>query len=655
MLHFVLWVGLAVGFPGSVDIDSPWRGSYKTRPKAQGIAVLELWGHPERSSGYPHAAVFSKDGKRALHAHAVNVDPENFRGDSVLTLWDVDKAQVLKEIQVPKCFVAALDLSADAKLAVASLEHVDEKGQRLSKIALWDLDAGKEIKSRSLEEPVFALAFAPDGKRVLAAAGARLVWPFEEKKIKAVEKAPDYATALAIHPDGSKALVGFSNELKLWDLRGGKVLHSLKGHQGHVFSLTCSPDGKRAVSAGGDNSIRLWDLASGKELAVLQKPAVNSLLIEVAFADEGRKVLAVWTSLDAATGTQEQCEVGLWDGEAKKELWSVRAQFKGRVPIAMTADGKQALLGGGANPFCLFDLADGREKRIWGSHTSAVNAVLAGHKGHILSAGQDGTLKVWENAAPKQTWRGHADAINALAITADQQLVATASADKTIKIWDLRRATKTLAGHTGNVTGVAFSPDGKWLVSGSNDRTLKIWDVATAKESATLTGHSEGINSVAVAPDGTWIASAGDDNTVRLWPVKNGKPDADRDPVVLEDHKRQVTSVVFSPDGKQLLSGSQDTTIKVWDVAKRKVTRTLTGHKNWITSLGYLKENVAYSCSDDLTVRVWDVAQGKEIGQVDLGSNSDCPRCLAVLSGKEEAFVIGTSGWVLLKCRLEKK
>jgi len=37
-----------------------------------------------------------------------------------------------------------------------------------------------------------------------------------------------------------------------------------------------------------------------------------------------------------------------------------------------------------------------------------------------------------------------------------------------------------------------------------------------------------------------------------------------------------------------------------------------------------------------------------------LSNNADCPRCLASLPGEPGAFLVGTSGWVILKCHRDK-
>uniref|UniRef100_UPI00351CDFEC WD40 repeat domain-containing protein n=1 Tax=Frankia sp. CIT1 TaxID=2880974 RepID=UPI00351CDFEC len=72
--------------------------------------------------------------------------------------------------------------------------------------------------------------------------------------------------------------------------------------------------------------------------------------------------------------------------------------------------------------------------------------------------------------------------------------------------------------------------------------------------------------------DGSMIASGGD-GTVRLWEVATG-----RELRTLTGHTDWVWSVGFSPDGSMIASGGDDRMVRLWDVATGRELRTLTGH-----------------------------------------------------------------------------
>ena len=44
-----------------------------------------------------------------------------------------------------------------------------------------------------------------------------------------------------------------------------KVLHTLKGHDGSVWSVAFSPDGQRVVSGSFDETVKIWDASEEAE------------------------------------------------------------------------------------------------------------------------------------------------------------------------------------------------------------------------------------------------------------------------------------------------------------------------------------------------------------------------------------------------------
>lgn len=65
-------------------------------------------------------------------------------------------------------------------------------------------------------------------------------------------------------PTGSGQLLataGSMNDktIKLWNLEG-ECLKVLSGHEGYIWCVIWSPDGKMLAMASGDQSIKLWNV-----------------------------------------------------------------------------------------------------------------------------------------------------------------------------------------------------------------------------------------------------------------------------------------------------------------------------------------------------------------------------------------------------------
>lgn len=57
------------------------------------------------------------------------------------------------------------------------------------------------------------------------------------------------------------------NGIIIWDLESSKLLHNLTQHEGSIFYVVSSPDGKYLISCSDDRSIKVWETKSGKLVA----------------------------------------------------------------------------------------------------------------------------------------------------------------------------------------------------------------------------------------------------------------------------------------------------------------------------------------------------------------------------------------------------
>jgi WD40 repeat protein len=100
--------------------------------------------------------------------------------------------------------------------------------------------------------------------------------------------------------------------------------------------------------------------------------------------------------------------------------------------------------------------------------------------------------------------------VHGCAISPSGDTIVSASDDGTLKVWDARTGKErlTLRGHASGVHGCAISLAGDYIVSASNDGTLKVWDARTGACLSTL--YMNGwLNACAFHPDREHIVAAG--------------------------------------------------------------------------------------------------------------------------------------------------
>ena len=71
----------------------------------------------------------------------------------------------------------------------------------------------------------------------------------------------DPVYAIAWSPDGKMlATAGFDNTVRLWDAATRKEIKKYDGHTKLVLAVAISPDGKHIVSGSQDNTAKIWDV-----------------------------------------------------------------------------------------------------------------------------------------------------------------------------------------------------------------------------------------------------------------------------------------------------------------------------------------------------------------------------------------------------------
>jgi U3 small nucleolar RNA-associated protein 13 len=128
--------------------------------------------------------------------------------------------------------------------------------------------------------------------------------------------------------------------------------------------------------------------------------------------------------------------------------------------------------------------------------------------------------------------KGHTGSVTAIALprkhsSSPPPFVITGSDDRTVKCWDIStgrtttpftpRSMYTQKAHDKDINAIDISPDDKLFATASQDRTIKIFSVEDGQVAGVLKGHRRGVFSAKFSAAERVIASGSGDGTVRLW------------------------------------------------------------------------------------------------------------------------------------------
>jgi WD40 repeat protein len=273
-------------------------------------------------------------------------------------------------------------------------------------------------------------------------------------------------------------------------------------------------------------AVRERDLALSRQLAAqsdslrVREPVLSLLLAAQSFAAA--------QSTEASTALLRALKTAPLEKiiERDEPFWS----------LAVSADGRSAVLGDGAAATHLADLTSGASKTVFPPQpVSPMRATLA------------------------------------TAISNDGRRIASGGFDQTISLWTPGGALKKIApgaeAHEGFVLGLAFSPDGATLASAGTDGRVLLHEIETNKTIALTKSSTPEMSRLQFSPNGNQLAAGGDGGTVLVYSLPDGRAAALRHTV----STASVEDLFFINDGTELICAFYDGWLARFDVQSAKL------------------------------------------------------------------------------------
>ncbi len=258
------------------------------------------------------------------------------------------------------------------------------------RILVWQLDDQQNPPSSlavNVPGPMMAIAWNPAGTLLASGGRRQILWSWDGSLVQRaiLDGHQGNVFTLDWSRDGRRlASGGWDKTVRIWRAEGGALLRSCYGHQQNINSVAWSPDSDLIASGSNDSTVRIWDV-QGRELAVLQ--GHTGRVFGLSWRPDG--------SLLASAGSDTT--IRLWDAKQGKQEAALRPGVQGFASIGWSPDGSMLAATCEDHAIWIWCFARNDWIQIPQAHRGPLVQLAWRADGTMLaSASADGSIHLWK-------------------------------------------------------------------------------------------------------------------------------------------------------------------------------------------------------------------------------------------------------------------
>lgn len=241
-----------------------------------------------------------------------------------------------------------------------------------------------------------------------------------------------YARSVRFSRNGSLLVMGGGRGGKLghaivWDVKTGKRIIEVGKEFDQVMSADISPDHKMVVIGSPSKKVKVFDTGTGEELYTISKH--TEWVLGTTFSPDG--VLLATADRNG--------NVMVWEAANGGEFY-ILGQHKGPCnDLAWRADSNILASCSSDGTISVWEMNEGKQIKNWAAHGGGVQSVSFTAEGLIVSAGNDGLVRLWDvNGNKKAEAPSQGDIVTKVVALHDSKSCVTANFRGDVKILSLQ-------------------------------------------------------------------------------------------------------------------------------------------------------------------------------------------------------------------------